>query len=367
VRVALFLPNLSGGGAERVFALLAEGLAARGIETEVVLAEAAGPRLAAVRASVPVVDLRAGSMRRAVLPLARYLRRQRPDVLVGALGHANVVAVWARWLARVDTAVVVTHHISLPSEKSSFGARLWFALRAWFYPRADAIVAVSGDMADDLARSIGVPRARIDMILNPVITPDLHALGASPLSHPWFAPGQPPVVVGIGRLERQKDFPTLIRAVARVRRSRPVRLLILGEGGKRPALEALVQALGLEEDVALPGFVENPYAYLARAQVFSLSSIFEGLPTVLIEALALGTPVVATDCRTGPREILDDGRLGRLVPMGQPEALAAAIAETLDRPPAPVPAEDLAAYRQADAADSYIRLFERVIEARRRD
>jgi glycosyltransferase involved in cell wall biosynthesis len=123
----------------------------------------------------------------------------------------------------------------------------------------------------------------------------------------------------------------------------------------------------LEEDVALPGFVENPYAYLARAQVFALSSIFEGLPTVLIEALALGTPVVATDCRTGPREILDDGRLGRLVPMGQPEALAAAIAETLDRPPAPVPAEDLAAYRQADAADSYIRLFERVIEARRRD
>jgi len=212
-----------------------------------------------------------------------------------------------------------------------------------------------------------VPRARIDMILNPVITPDLHALGASPLSHPWFAPGQPPVVVGIGRLERQKDFPTLIRAVARVRRSRPVRLLILGEGGKRPALEALVHELGLEEDVALPGFVENPYAYLARAQVFALSSIFEGLPTVLIEALALGTPVVATDCRTGPREILDDGRLGRLVAMAQPEALAAAIAETLDRPPAPVPAEDLAAYRQADAADSYIRLFERVIEARRRD
>src|SRR5690349_12244740 len=319
-----------------------------------VLADAVGPRLAAVRAAVPVVDLRAGSTRQSVLPLARYLRRTRPDVLVGALGHANVVAVWARWLARVDTAVVVTHHINVPAERTSSGARLWFALRRGFYPRADAIVAVSRDMAADLAGSIGLPRDRIDVSLNPVITPDLLALGATPLANPWLEAGQPPVVLGIGRLERQKDFPTLIRAVALLRRRRPVRLLILGEGSQRPALEALIQQSGLQGDAALPGFVDNPYGYLSRARVFALSSIFEGLPTVLIEALALGTPVVSTDCPTGPREILEAGRLGRLVPMGDPAALAEAIAATIDEPLPPPAGEDLAAYRQAEAVDSYI-------------
>jgi glycosyltransferase involved in cell wall biosynthesis len=365
VRVALFLPNLSGGGAERVFALLAEGLAARGIETEVVLARAEGPHVAAVRAVVPVVDLHAASTRASLLPLARYLRKRRPDVLVAALAHANIVAVWARWLARVDTALVITHHLGLSTEKATFAARRWSVLRAWFYPRADAIVAVSRDMAVDLARSIGVPRDRVEVIVNPVITPQLAAQAQAPLDHPWFAAGQPPVVLGIGRLEPQKDFETLLRAVALVRQERPVRLLILGEGGERPALESLAEELGLGEDVALPGFVDNPYAYLARAAVFALSSVYEGLPTVLIEALAVGTPVVSTDCETGPREILDDGRLGRLVPINDPMGLAGAIAATLDRRPAPVPREDLAAYRQADAADSYIRLFERVIEARR--
>jgi glycosyltransferase involved in cell wall biosynthesis len=315
---------------------------------------------------VPVIDLQAASTRASLLPLARYLRRRRPDVLVAALAHANIVAVGARWLARVDTALVITHHLGLSTEKATFAARRWSALRAWFYPRADAIVAVSKDMAVDLARSIGVPPDRVDVILNPVISPGLNALAASRLDHPWFAAGQPPVVIGVGRLESQKDFPTLLRAFALVRQQRPARLLILGEGSERPALEALVRELGLVDDVQLPGFVENPYAYLARAAVFALSSVYEGLPTVLIEALAIGTPVVSTDCQDGPREILDDGRLGRLVPVRDPAALAGAIVATLGEPPAPVPAERLAAYRQAAAADSYIRLFDRVIEARRR-
>lgn len=364
MRVALFLPNLGGGGAERVFALLAEGLAARGIDTEVVLAHAEGANLAAVRAAVPVVDLGARGTRDSLLPLARYLRRRRPDVLVAALAHANVVAVWARWLARVPTAVVVTQHLSVPEIHASFTARLWSGLRARFYPWADAIVAVSQDTAVDLARDLRVPRSRIDVILNPVIRPDMAARGGVALEHPWFAAGQPPVIVGIGRLEPQKDFPTLIHAFSRVRRGRPARLLILGEGQERHALEALVTELGIADDVTLPGFVENPYAYLSRAGVFVLSSIYEGLPTVLIEALALGTPVVSTDCRTGPREILEEGRLGRLVPIRDPDSLAAAIVQTLDDRPAPVPVERLQPYRQAEAASAYLGLFERVLAAR---
>ena len=361
IKVALFLPNLSGGGAERVFAVLAEGLVARGIKTEVVLVRAEGPHLAAVEAIVPVVDLHVSATRHSLLPLARYLRRSRPDVLVAALGHANIMAVPARKFARVETAVVVTQHLRVPTRSSSLEDRLWSGLRARFYPSADAIVAVSRDMAEGLARSLGVPRDRIDVIANPVITSDLARLGGVPPEHPWFAPGEPRVLLGIGRLDRQKDFPTLIRAFAQLRRQRLVRLLILGEGPDRQALESLVRELDIADDVALPGFVSNPYAYLSRAAAFVLSSIYEGLPTVIIEALALGTPVVSTDCPSGPREILEGGRLGRLVPIQNPDALAVAIAQTLDEPRQPVPAERLQPYRQADAVDNYVRLFERIL------
>lgn len=337
MRVALFLPNLGGGGAERVFALLAQGLAARGIDTEVVLAHAEGPHLSAVQAAVPVIDLHAARTRHSLVPLARYLRRRRPDVLVTAMDHANIVAVWARELARVRTAVVITHHHSVVDRptRASRPSKVRSGLRARCYPWADAIVAVSHDSAVDLARAIGVPPERIDVIYNPVISADLPVLAAAALDHPWFAAGQPPVLVGVGRLARPKDFPTLIRAFALLRQQRPARLLILGEGDDLNRLEALVRELGVTDDVALPGFVDNPYAYLARAAVFVLSSISEALPTVVIEALALGTPVVSTDCRSGPREILEDGRLGRLVPVQDPQALADAIAATLDEPRAP--------------------------------
>ena len=365
MKVALFLPNMAGGGAERVFALLAEGLAERGIDTEVVLVQAIGPHLAAVAAAVPVIDLHVSATRYSLLPLARYLRRRRPDVMVTALGHANIIAVWARWLARVRTVVVITHHLSLPPKRSSPGARWWAGLRSRFYPWADAIVAVSRDMAVELATGIGVPRDRIDVILNPVITPDLAAQADAPLEHPWFARGQPPVLIGIGRLVRQKDFQTLIRAFALVRQQRPARLMILGEGEERPELEAVARELGVSDDVAMPGFVANPYPYLKGSTAFVLSSLYEGLPTVLIEALALGTPVVSTDCRSGPREILEDGGLGRLVPVGDANALADAINATLDEQPTPVAAERLHEYRQADAVENYVRLFARLIAARR--
>jgi glycosyltransferase involved in cell wall biosynthesis len=173
---------------------------------------------------------------------------------------------------------------------------------------------------------------KIKVIYNPVITPELFAKAEEPLDHPWFRPGEPPVVLGVGRLTQAKDFPTLIRAFALVRKERPARLMILGEGEERPKLEALVRELGLEEDVALPGFVGNPYKYIARAGVFVLSSAWEGLPTTLVEALALGTPVVSTNCKSGPEEILEEGRWGRLVPVGNIEELAKAIGESLSMP-----------------------------------
>jgi glycosyltransferase involved in cell wall biosynthesis len=179
----------------------------------------------------------------------------------------------------------------------------------------------------------------------------------APLDHPWFQPGQPPVVLAVGSLTVQKDFPTLIRAVAHVQETRPVRLLILGEGQDRPTLEAQVRKLGLEQSISLPGFVANPYAYMARASVFVLSSRWEGLPTVLMEALFCGAPVVATDCPSGPREILRGGQYGRLVPVGEVTALADAIQATLDDKTARPPRESWQPFELESVVNQYIKVL----------
>ena len=200
---------------------------------------------------------------------------------------------------------------------------------------ADVIIAVSAGVADDLAQSAGLSRAAIRVVYNPVVDQDVAERAAEPLDHPWFLPGAAPIVLGVGRLTAQKDFQTLIRAFARVRAERSARLVILGEG--RPevhaGLLALAASLGCATDVDLPGFVLNPFAYMARAGVFVLSSLHEGLPGVLIQALACGCPVVSTDCPSGPAEILDDGRYGSLVPVGDHLAMAQSILATLVRPP----------------------------------
>ena len=183
---------------------------------------------------------------------------------------------------------------------------------------ADAIVAVSEGVADELAQHTGLPREQIITIHNAVVSESVLAKAAAPVPHPWFAPGEPPVVLGVGRLTEQKDFPTLLRAFARVRSTQPARLVIVGDGKPeaRAELMRLAAELGCATDVSLPGFTYNPFCYMAHAAVFVLSSLHEGLPGVMIQALACGAPVVSTDCPSGPREILEDGRHGRLVGLG---------------------------------------------------
>ena len=200
--------------------------------------------------------------------------------------------------------------------------------------RANAIVAVSDGVAENMSATMQFPRERITTIYNPVVTPDVPTLARAPLAHPWFDAGTPPVILAVGRLVDQKDFETLFHAFARIRKQRTARLLILGEGKLRPQLETLAVSLGLAADIALPGFVVNPFAYMRCAAVLVLSSRWEGLPSVLIEALACGCPVVSTDCIAGPSEILQDGEYGTLVPMGDDAALASAIIATLNNPPA---------------------------------
>ncbi len=359
-RIALFLPNLTGGGAERVTVNLARGLCERGVAVDLVPAAAEGPLLAAVDPRVRLVDLRCRRTVAAVPKLARYLRQERPVALLSAIHHANLVALWARRWAGVRVRVVVALHTTLsralalaPSRTGRLVARMAGAYRA-----ADGVVAVSHGVADDFAHLTGFPRERLTVIYNPTILPELPALAAQPLAHPWFAAGEPPVVLGVGRLIPDKDFPTLLRAAARVQAERPLRVLILGEGAERARLQALIDELEMDAWAALPGFVDNPYPYLAHAALFVLSSVREGLPGALIEALALGTPVAACDCESGPREILAGGRYGPLLPLGDVDALAAAMQAILDHPPPPPPREAWEPYTLARATDDYLHLLE---------
>ena len=363
-RLAIFLPSFAGGGAEKSMLTLAHGLVERGYAVDVAVARAEGPYKNAVDERVRVIDLKASRVLLSAAKLMRYLRDTRPAALLSTLDYANVVAVCAGRLARVPSRIVVLDQntISISSQHSTqWRERIIPRLIKFSYRWADHIVGNSQGVTDDLVHITGLPRTRFHVIYNPVVTPALWERRKVRPSHPWFGPDQPPVVLAVGRLTPQKDFITLIHAFARVRRNKPVRLMILGEGADRQELEALVRLLKLEEDVSLPGFVENPYSYMAHASVFVLSSRWEGLPTVLIEALSCGTRVIATDCPSGPREILAGGLYGSLVPMRNAPALAVAITAALSEgTPAPT-TESWQPYELNRVIDQYAHLlFDRV-------
>lgn len=332
--LAIFLAGLGGGGAERVMLYLARGFVERGIKVDLVLVKTDGPCISLIPPEVRVVNLGTGRLLRSIPALVRYLQENQPKTLLCAMEDINVVALWCRRIAGVSTRVVVTVHNTLSQESQNateIKKRLAPYLARWFYPWADAVVTVSQGAYEDLVR-LGLSSERLKVIYNPVVTPELGKKALESLDCSWFSQGEPPVILAVGRLEAQKDFPTLIQAFARVKQQRPARLMILGEGKDRPFLEALVQELDLAENVALPGFVDNPYAYMAKAAVFVLSSLYEGLPTVLIEAMAMGTPVVSTNCKSGPTEILENGRYGKLVEVGDINGMAEAIISTLEKP-----------------------------------
>jgi len=348
---------------------LIAGFLAQGRTVDLVLCQAKGVYLGEIPAGAKMIELRAtGSIQsrwhaamgnrgkipallrpvllaRKIAPeiarirsLQHYLQQARPDIILSALTYANLVALWAKRLSGTRVPVVISERIALSNYcTASSNARKW----RWrylpdmvrhTYPDADAVVAVSEHVANDLVCSIGLDRQSVSTVYNPVVDDTLRTRAHQALAHPWFTPGAAPVVLSAGRLTEQKDFATLLHAFARLRAVREARLVILGEGRLRKKLEALAEHLGIRADVDLPGFVENPFKYMARASVLVLSSRYEGLPGVLIQALACGCPVISTDCPGGSREILAEGRYGTLVDVGDTAGIAAAILETLDNP-----------------------------------
>jgi glycosyltransferase involved in cell wall biosynthesis len=342
--VAFFLQQLRGGGVPRMTLNLAAELTRRGHRVTLLVAISGGARAGDVAPGVEVVALDQGAVLRrlpriggrkwrvvlATAGLAGFLRRARPDALVAADHWANFVSVLARGLARARMPLMLTQRVPLSVRAAQ--QRLIGRLARGLYPRANAIVGVSEGLAQDLREQLPAAHDRISSIYNPVVTPDFpERLRAAP-THPWLRDGGSPVLVSLGRLTAQKDYPTLLRALATLRKERDVRLVIFGSGPDGDSLEALAGELGIAEAVDLPGYVRDTLPELAHAAAFVLSSRFEGFGNVLVEALASGCPIVSTDCPSGPSEILDGGRFGTLVPVGDADALTAALAAVLDAP-----------------------------------
>ncbi len=334
-RLAIFVPNLEGGGMERVAVDLANGLVAEDVGVDLVLARASGPYLADVSEDVRVVDLDARRIRSAILPLGSYLRSERPDALLSMGFHTNVAGIVAGCLTRSRPRLVLSQHSMISAELATMPKlkrkALGFLLKT-SYRRAHAVVAVSKGTEVDLRTFLGRSVPPLEVIYNPIDVEKIIRHGSVSPRHPWLIEDGTPTVVSVGRLVPAKDHATLIHAFSLVAQASSARLIVFGEGSERSRLESLVRALDLDERVDLPGFDPDPYPAMSHAAAFVLSSRYEGLAIVLLEALCLGVPVVATDCKSGPSEVLDSGRLGRLVPVGDVQALAAGMLAAIDEP-----------------------------------
>ncbi len=351
--IAFYMPSLEGGGAERVMIMLANGLAARGHAVDLVLASADGPYRSEVAEGVRIVDLGARRVIASLVPLVRYLRRARPQAMLAALNHSNVVALLARGLARVPMRLVVSEH-NAPSFSLAGGGIIAVvrAFTARLYPRADAIVCVSDGICDEMEQLLGLPRAKLHRIYNPLDVDRIERLKTASIADRLPA-GDGPLVLAAGRLTAQKDYPNLLSAFTQLVKTRPARLAILGQGEEEAALNALAASLGIADRVFFMGFQDNPFAWMRACDLYVLPSRWEGLPGTLLEALACDARIVSTDCRTGPREILEDGRWGRLVPVDDPAALAQAMLAALDDPQPPCGSQRAVAFRPERAVEHY--------------
>ncbi len=356
-RLTLLLPNLANGGAERVALTLAEEFLVLGHEVDLVLVQAKGELLDHIPTGVRLFDLRAKRFRTALRPLIRYLRERRPDALQVSMWPLTIVAILAAKLSAVKLRIVVSDHSTLSKQ---YGAS-WSAMAALklttrlLYPLADARVCVSKGSAADLAKISGLPGQQFTIIHNPVRQPPASILPNPALEKLWG--GAERRILTAGMLKPAKNHELLIRAFALLGKGLSAKLMILGEGELRPSLEKLVDELAITEQVILPGFVSETWPYYVSADLFVLSSNREGFPGALVEAILADLPVVSTDCESGPREILDGGRLGRLVPVGDAEALAEAMTAALSEHHNPGPGREQISRLSGNSNEQYLELM----------
>ena len=366
--IAVFLPKLGGGGAERVTLGVAKGFMRRGLAVDLLVTRS-GPYVDLVPQYARVINFESRKALTCFRPFLRYLRTERPDGLLSTLIHTSILTLIVKKyiLRKLPTIVRYESTYSMSFENGTLKERMELSVFKYLLSAADAIIAVSDGAAADLKRTIPGASRRVHVVPNPVVTCELVQQARVPVEHPFFRDPDIPVVVSAGRLVSPKDYPTLLRAFAEVAGSRAARLVILGEGAVRGELVSLTRKLGIADAVDFAGFQLNPFAYMAKAQVFVLSSIYEGLGNVLIEAMACGTPVVSTDCRHGPREILEGGKWGQLVPVRDWRALASAIHAAIDNPLSPELLIARASHYSADAStDAHLRILDEVMRKQKK-
>lgn len=329
-KIAFFLPNLQGGGAERVVVTLANSFSKR-VNVDIVLCDANGPLLKECSQNVKLINLNVKNEYFCLSPLVNYINKHSPDVFLSTLDLANIMVLIAKKISGFQKKIIIRLSNTVSKQKRSFfKKKIERFLMKNFYNTADVIIAVSNGVAKDFSLYTGINEKRVSVIYNPVISEDLYTLANEKIDHPWFVDHDLPVILAVGRLTKQKNYPLLIKAFARLQEKIPCRLLILGEGNERQKIHDLVNSFELNEYVDMPGFQQNPFAYMKKADCFVLSSDYEGLPNVLIQAMACGCPVVSTDCPSGPREILGDGKFGYLVPVGDADSLAFSMMQILN-------------------------------------
>ena len=364
--ITVFIPHLGGGGAERATLEIARGFVHRGLSVDLLVTRC-GQYRGLVPEKARLVNFDSWKAVTCFPRFLRHLQRQRPDALLSTLIHTSILALIVKKFFIKDLPTIVRYESTFTMEFANGGFKQRIELTAlkYLFPSADAIIAVSAGAAADLKRAIPGAARRVQVVPNPVVTATLAKQAKEPVEHPFFRDPGIPVILSAGRFVPLKDYPTLLRAFADVAISRPARLVILGEGPERGELVTLARRLKIAEKVDFPGFTSNPFAYMAKARVFALSSTYEGLGMVLIEAMACGTPVVSTDCRYGPREILEGGKWGRLVPVGDWRGLARAIREALDKPITPELLSTRAnCYTAAASTDGHLRVLHSVTRSR---
>lgn len=325
-KIAFFLTALDGGGAEKVMLNLANGFARRGIAVDLLLCQLEGPYVDQVDSKVCVINFKKRLLF-SIVDLVAYLNTEKPDALVSAMEDTNIVAILARRFSGIKTKIIATVHNTISNERKYLkGLKRKFVpfVVPILYPLADHVVAVSNGVKTDL-ENLSFSGLKISVIYNPVVTPDLEVKGSEIVDHPWFNKTDLNIILGVGRLELQKDFSTLIKAFSEIASNDNFRLAILGEGSQKEELKSLTKTLGIDKKVAFLGFQPNPYKYMCRASVFVLSSAWEGFGNVLVESMYFGTTVVSTNCESGPSEILNNGEFGYLVPVGNAKRMSEAI------------------------------------------
>ena len=357
--VSIVMKDLTGGGAERVAITLANQLANSKLAVDLVLASESGPYRKLIDTAVNLVVMNCHSNPRYILPLKRYFGRTHPKAILACMEGPNVATAIGMRLSGRRKGLFLWEH-STPSvhykQPRTLKERLMLKAAPWSYRQAEKVIAVSNGSAEDVAKFYGLNPSQVLTIPNPLDIDLIQSRAKEAPDHEWLARKTRPTILAVGRLTTQKDFETLIRAMAVVSKSSDAHLIILGEGELSDSLHELTASLGISDRVSMPGFLSNPYALMARCDLMVMSSRWEALPTVLIEALACGANVLSTDCPSGPSEILQGGKLGRLVPMGDPQALAGAILEELSRPE-PRPTPDLRQYRTEVVASRFRELL----------